>query len=125
MWREIKQVTNRYNQPGRYVTFPGYEWSGMTEVGGDHNVYTTDSDPPLLRCYSYFNYQNLRMYHGPDKGANHVEDLFRLLWPRYRHENILVIPHFGGRQANPAWHNPVLQRQIEIFSDHRRSEDSV
>lgn len=123
MWREIKQVTNRYNQPGRYVTFPGYEWSGMTEVGGDHNVYTTDSDPPLLRCYSYFNYQNLRMYHGPDKGANHVEDLFRLLWPRYRHENILVIPHFGGRQANPAWHNPVLQRQIEIFSDHRRSED--
>lgn len=123
MWREIKQVTNRYNQAGRYVTFAAYEWSGLTEVGGDHNVYTTDSDPPLFRCYSYFNYRNLRMYHGPNKGANHVEDLFRLLWPRYRHENILVIPHFGGRQANPAWHNAVLQRQIEIFSDHRRSED--
>src|SRR5262249_36476665 len=26
-------------------------------------------------------------------------------------------------QGNPAWHNPQLQRQIEIFSDHRRSED--
>lgn len=42
---------------------------------------------------------------------------------RDRDENILVIPHYGGRRGNPEWHNPKLQRQIEIFSDHRRSED--
>jgi hypothetical protein len=63
------------------------------------------------------------MYHGPNKGANHVEDLFRMLAGRFRNENLLVIPHFGGRPGNPEWHNPALQRSIEIFSDHRRSED--
>ncbi|MBI3470409.1 MAG: DUF3604 domain-containing protein [Candidatus Solibacter usitatus] len=123
MWDEIRKTTQRYYEPGRYVTFLAYEWSGQTDVGGDHNVYTSDPDLPLIRCYSYYNYENLRMYHGPRKGANHVEDLFRMLAGQYRNENILVIPHFGGRQGNPAWHNPELQRQIEIFSDHRRSED--
>ena len=34
-----------------------------------------------------------------------------------------MIPHFGGRPGNPSWHNDDLQRGIEIFSDHRRSED--
>jgi hypothetical protein len=123
MWREIKETGNRYYQPGRFVTFLAYEWSGMTDVGGDHNVYTTDTDFPLIRSYSYYNYENLRMYHGPRKQANHVEDLFRLLADRYRDENVMAIPHYGGRHGNPEWHNPKLQRQIEIFSDHRRSED--
>jgi len=78
---------------------------------------------PLFRSSWAFNYDNLRMYHGPDTGANHVEDLFRELDKIYRDENVMAIPHFGGRHANPAFHNPKLQRQIEIFSDHRRSED--
>ncbi len=123
MWNDIKATTNRFYQPGNFVTFLAFEWSGMSDVGGDHNVYTSDPDMPIIRCYSYFNYENLRMYRGPNKGANHVEDLFRLLGPRVRNENLLVIPHFGGRQANAAFHNPELQRAIEIFSDHRRSED--
>jgi hypothetical protein len=123
MWKEITEVTNRFYEPGRFVTFLAYEWSGQTDVGGDHNVYTVDPEMPLIRCYSYFNYRNLRMYHGPNKGANHVEDLFRMLSTRFHDENLLVIPHYGGRRGNPEFHNPQLQRNIEIFSDHRRSED--
>jgi len=127
MWREIIDTTNRYNQPGRYVTFLGYEWSGQADVGGDHNVYTPDPEMPLIRSYSYYNYANLRMYHGPTdamhQGVNHVEELFRRLSKWYRGENFIAIPHYGGRHANPAWHNRKLQRQIEVFSDHRRSED--
>jgi hypothetical protein len=123
MWREIKETTNRFYRPGDYVTFLAYEWSGMTDVGGDHNVYFRDADAEITRCYSYYNYKNLRMYHGPNHGANHVEQLFRLLAAHSRGRNILAIPHFGGRRANPEWHNPQVQRLIEIFSDHRRSED--
>jgi Protein of unknown function (DUF3604) len=123
MWDEIKKTGNQFYQPGKFVTFLAYEWSGQTDVGGDHNVYTPDNDLPIIRCYSYFNYENLRMYHGPRKGANHVEDLFRMLAPSFKNENLMVIPHYGGRQANPGFHNPGLQRNIEIFSDHRRSED--
>ncbi len=123
MWDELKKSAARFHQPGRFITFLAYEWSGMELVGGDHNVYTTDADMPIVRCYSYFNYENLRMYHGPNKGANHVDDLFRTLMPRFQNENLMVIPHYGGRHGNPAFHNPQLQRNIEIVSDHRRSED--
>ncbi|MBI3695252.1 MAG: DUF3604 domain-containing protein, partial [Acidobacteria bacterium] len=123
MWREIKDVTNQFYRPQEYVTFLAYEWSGMTEVGGDHNVYFRDSDAEITRCYSYYNYQNLRMYHGPNHGANHVQQLFRVLTEHSRENNILAIPHFGGRRANPEWHDPQIQRLIEIYSDHRRSED--
>lgn len=123
MWDEIQQVSNEMNQPGRYVTFLGYEWSGPSDVGGDHNVYTVGDHMPLIRSYNGYNYRNLRMYHGPNKQAGHVEDLFRMLGESFRDENLLVIPHFGGRRGNPEWHNPELQRGIEIFSDHRRSED--
>ncbi len=123
MWDEIQQVSNQMNEPGRYVSFLGYEWSGPSDVGGDHNVYTVGDSMPLIRSYNGYNYRNLRMYHGPNKQAGHVEDLFRMLGENYRDENLLVIPHFGGRRGNPEWHNPKLQRGIEIFSDHRRSED--
>ena len=125
MWSDIQRATADYNEPGRYVTFLGYEWSGRTDVGGDHNVYTVDGRMPLFRSYNGYNYRNLRMYHGPNKMAGHVEDLFRMLGENFEDENLLVIPHYGGRRGNPEWHNPELQRGIEVFSDHRRSEDWV
>ncbi len=125
MWDDIQRATAAYNEPGRYVTFLGYEWSGRTEVGGDHNVYSVDGRMPLYRSYNGYNYRNLRMYHGPNKMAGHVEDLFRMLGENFEDENLLVIPHYGGRRGNPEWHNPALQRGIEVFSDHRRSEDWV
>ena len=123
MWEEIQRVSNEMNEPGRYVTLVGYEWSGTSDVGGDHNVYTVGDSMPLIRSYNGYNYRNLRMYHGPNKQAGHVEDLFRMLGESFRDENLLVIPHYGGRRGNPEWHNPKLQRGVEIFSDHRRSED--
>ena len=125
MWEDIQRATKDFYEPERYVTFLGYEWSGTTDVGGDHNVYTTDGRMPLYRSYTGYNYRNLRMYHGPNKMAGHVEDLFRLLGENFRDENLLVIPHYGGRPGNPEWHNPELQRGIEVFSDHRRSENWV
>ena len=125
MWEDIKETTKRYHRPGEYVTFLGYEWSGPREVGGDHNVYTTADDMPLFRSFLQYNYGNLRQYHGPERQAGHVEDLFRALAENFRDENLLTIPHYGGRPGNPEWHNDKLQRGIEIFSDHRRSEDWV
>jgi len=31
------------------VILPGYEWSGNTPAGGDHNVYFLEDNPPILR----------------------------------------------------------------------------
>ncbi|MGI9597192.1 MAG: DUF3604 domain-containing protein, partial [Acidimicrobiales bacterium] len=38
-WDHLQNLTARYDEPGRFVAMPGYEWSGNTAVGGDRNVY--------------------------------------------------------------------------------------
>jgi len=123
MWAHSKAVTNRFNEPGRFVTFNGYEWSGNTNVGGDHNVYFLDDDPPIYRSDNYYDPRNLQMYHGTDPKLPHVTALFAALQTHLASKDVLCIPHFGGRRGNPQWHNPDVQRLIEIFSEHRRSED--
>ena len=37
-WAEINELSAEFNEEGTFVVFPGYEWSGNTPVGGDHNV---------------------------------------------------------------------------------------
>ena len=101
MWEDIKEAAERYLRPGEYVTFLGHEWSGTSDVGGDHNVYTTADDMPFVRSYLRYNYRNLRHYHGPGRQSGHVEDLFRTLAGNFRDENLLTIPHYGGRPGNP------------------------
>jgi hypothetical protein len=123
MWEHSKRVTNRCYRPGRFVTFQAFEWSGVTPLGGDHNCYFLEDDPPIFRSTSYYTPTNLQMYHGPVPKQEHVMDVFAELEKRLRDKNVFCIPHYGGRRGNPQWHNPKVQRMIEIFSEHRRSED--
>ncbi len=37
-WQELNRLTAEYNQDGRFIIFPGYEWSGNTGLSGDRNV---------------------------------------------------------------------------------------
>ena len=37
-WNELNALTREYNEDGRFIIFPGYEWSGNTGLGGDRNV---------------------------------------------------------------------------------------
>jgi uncharacterized protein DUF3604 len=123
MWEHSKLITNRVNRPGRFVTFHAYEWSGNTASGGDHNCYFLDDDPPLYRSTNYYTPANLQMYHGPDPMLETIADVFAKLNEHLRNKDVFCIPHYGGRSGNPAMHDPKVQRMIEIFSEHRRSED--
>jgi hypothetical protein len=123
MWEHSKAVTNRLNRPGRFVTFNGYEWSGNTDVGGDHNVYFLDDDPPLYRSDNYYDPRNLQMDHGPEPKVARVDELYAKLEAHVPAGRVICIPHWGGRHGNPDFHDPKVQRLIEIFSEHRRSED--
>ena len=123
MWEHSKLITNRVNRPGRFVTFQAYEWSGTSKMGGDHNCYFLDDDPPLFRSTNYYTPSNLQMYHGPDPMLEKVTDVFAKLREHLRNKDVFCIPHYGGRSGNPAMHDPKVQRMIEIFSEHRRSED--
>ena len=37
-WEHLQRLTRDADEPGRFVAFPGYEWSGNTALGGDRNV---------------------------------------------------------------------------------------
>ncbi len=122
MWEHSKEVTNAVYRPGSFVTLQAYEWSGNTNVGGDHNVYFLEDDPPLYRSGNYYDRRNLQMYHGPKPNVPHVKELFERLAQRLGDRDVLCIPHIGGRRGNPEFHHPDVRRAIEIFSEHRRSE---
>ncbi|MEC8180959.1 MAG: DUF3604 domain-containing protein [Pseudomonadota bacterium] len=50
-WAYLNELTAEYHADGRFVTFPGYEWSGNTAVGGDRNVFIPrrgSANPPVF-----------------------------------------------------------------------------
>ena len=109
VWTEIKAQANTQYHPGRFVTFVGYEWSANTPLGGDHNVYYPGNDGPLHRSSHVLI---------PDKSdidtdCTHVTELYATL----RGQDVLLLPHVGGRYANLNWHDPKLEPLIEVYSE--------
>ena len=121
-WSESKTVTEGFHENHRFVTLHAYEWSGMTDVGGDHNVYYRGADPILFRDRSYYDPRNQQSFHREDNKIGHIRELNEKL-VSLGERQVLTIPHFGGRAANPEWHEPRIERLIEVFSDHGRKTE--
>ena len=109
VWTEIRKQANAQYDPGRFVTFVGYEWSANTPLGGDHNVYYPGNDGPLHRS------SHVLIPDKSDIGADctHVTELYDTL----QGKDVLLLPHVGGRYANLNWHDPDLEPLIEIYSE--------
>jgi hypothetical protein len=108
-WRQIREAVKRHHAPGRFVTFLGYEWSGMTPAGGDRNVYFRGDDGPLHRCSHWL---------VPDR-SDVATDCYPVteLYERLRGRgDVLIVPHVGGRYADMRWHDPALEPVVEICS---------
>ena len=48
-WAHLNQLTRDFQDDGRFVVFPGYEWSGNTGVGGDRNIFFINEDEQIHR----------------------------------------------------------------------------
>lgn len=110
VWDRIRETVRNFNEPGRFVTFLGYEWSGLTAGGGDRNVYFRGDDGPLHRAS--------RCLIAPTNqdGAPEcypVEELYRRLRGR---DDVLLVPHVGGRWADLDSFEPGLEPLVEIYS---------
>jgi hypothetical protein len=107
-WERLGAAVEDYYAPGEFVTLLGYEWSGITAAGGDHNVHfrfprarirrsshcqIPDTSDALYDCYP-------------------IERLFEAL----RGEDALVIDHVGGRRAHPDRWDEELAPLVEIYS---------
>jgi hypothetical protein len=110
MWKRTSETVARWNEPGRFVTFLGYEWAKWRKNGdGDRNVYYLEDHRP--------------MYRSDDDCFPTPQDLFRAL----RDEKALVIPHHTGHAGNWCdWkdHDPEHERLVEIYQMRGSYENS-
>ena len=115
-WRRLRREIERYHEDGRCVIFVGYEWSGMTPGGGDRNVMYK-GDVASLHRSSHAEVDDMS-----DAATDcfPVTELFAQFAGR---DDVLLIPHIGGRYADiVGFHDPRLERVIEIYSDWGRFE---
>lgn len=103
LWKVTCEAVKRWNVPGEFVTFPGYEWAKWRQNGdGDRNVYFPVDDRP--------------MYRSDDSEYPAPPDLFRVL--KEKGEKAIVIPHHPGHRGNFCDykdHGPEFERLVEIF----------
>jgi hypothetical protein len=108
VWAEIGRCAGEFYDPGRFVCFPGYEWSATTPAGGDRNVYYLKDGEEIFRTSHW------QVADKTDVANDRypVGELFAAL----RKKKALVVPHIGGRPANLEFHDPELEPVIEIYS---------
>ena len=110
VWGRIRETVRAFHEPGRFVTFLGYEWSGLTAGGGDRNVYFRGDDGPLHRASRCL----IRpAAPGEDPECYPVTELYRRFRDR---DDVLLVPHVGGRWADLDLFDPELEPLVEIYS---------
>lgn len=110
-WNTLNALTAEFNEPGRFVTLPGYEWSGNTALGGDRNVYYMTDDRPIRRS----SHALVDDKSDIDTDCNTAAVLFESL--REDDENVVCFAHCGGRYADVKLaHDGIVERSMEIHS---------
>ena len=108
-WAYINELTAEFHQDHRFVTFPGYEWSGNTAVGGDRNVFFRTEGRQIRRSSHALL---------PDRSDIHTDapsadKLFEVL----ADEDVMIFAHVGGRYADIRFaHDGRLERSMELHS---------
>ncbi|MEM4314513.1 MAG: DUF3604 domain-containing protein [Thermoplasmata archaeon] len=101
MWENICKIVKKWNNPGKFVTFLGYEWAKWRRNGdGDRNVY--------------YYYDNRKIYRSDDGHYPNPPELFKAL----KKEKCIIIPHHtahGGNFCDFKDHDKEKERLIEIY----------
>ena len=108
-WAEINSLAAEFDKPGEFLCLPGYEWSGNTGLGGDHNIWYRTEGRPIYRSSRALIADKTR----PESDCHDVKDLFAAL----QGEDVLVVPHVGGRFADVSYaHDATLEPSVEVHS---------
>jgi len=107
-WTELNRLTAEFDEPGKFVCLPGYEWSGNTGMGGDRNVFYRREGRPIRRSS-----------HILVQGQTSTEAIYTAdkLFDWLKDEDCRVIAHVGGRYADLHYaHDGRVERSVEVHS---------
>jgi len=106
-WEAIRRLNEEFYQPGRLVTFLGYEWTNW--VYGHRNVYFRNPEAGVLHSTA-------------DSSSNSPPELWNAL---PNEEAMTIAHHTGGGPIPTDWSivpPPARERLVEISSIHGSSE---
>ena len=109
-WKTINRTTRKFYKKGVFVTFPGYEWSGNTPLGGDRNVYFASEGGHITRSSTELLPGQYSIYRDSPTAAK----LFRNL--KEQRTEAFVFAHVGGRYAELSMHDSDVELAVEIHS---------
>ena len=108
-WGVLNELSAEFTEDGRFIVFPGWEWSGNTGLGGDRNVLLMNEGRQIHRS-SHALLEDLGDIETDDNSA---ADLFESL----KREDCTVFAHIGGRYADiKIAHDDRLERAVEVHS---------
>lgn len=121
-WADAVSACREAHAEGAFLCFPGTEWCGASAVGGDRNViflgdeirFPLAPDGRSLRVFDWN--EDTPRDRAQDPGlptAAHLHAAYRDL---AEGDRALLIPHVGGRRALHEWHDPDLERLVEVAS---------
>ena len=118
-WARLRREVEEIHQDREFVCFHGYEWSGNTEVGGDRNViFRGVPESGDIARSGHWLIEDRRPLDS-ERDALNVEELYA----RFRgRDDVMLLPHVGGRRAELRWIDPELEPVVEVHSAHGTSE---
>src|SRR5215510_8069571 len=107
-WHELNALTHEFDEPGRFVCIPGYEWSANTAVGGDRNVHYAQEGEKIHRSSQA--QLGERDEEADDAHTAHA------LFAKLRGKDCVVMAHVGGRYADIKLAHDPLETAVEVHS---------
>jgi Protein of unknown function (DUF3604) len=107
-WKKLNELTAQFDEPGKFVCLPGYEWSGNTGMGGDRNIFYRHEGRPIRRSS-----------HILVEGQTSTDAIYTAdkLFDWLKDEDCRVIAHVGGRYADLRYaHDGRVERTVEVHS---------
>jgi len=113
-WARLQKTVRQFNDDGRFVVLPGYEWSATTYAGGDRNVYFRHEDSPIMRSSHWLIPDTP---HNELSPASPADVLFERLRNEVGLDDVLLAAHVGGRYADlPNYFDEQLGPLVEVMS---------
>lgn len=111
-WDELNRLTAEFDEPGRFVVLPGYEWSGNTSLGGDRNVFFPTEGRTIRRS----SHALIPDTAGAETDCSTARELFQA-FDAAGESDVVMFAHCGGRYADIGYaHDGRIEKSVEVHS---------